>query len=50
MFAFLCQGAAADHYNQARDAGSTPDELGAYMRADMAKWKKLVHDAKLRLH
>jgi tripartite-type tricarboxylate transporter receptor subunit TctC len=30
--------------------GSTPEQLAAYMRADMAKWRKLVKEAGLQLH
>jgi tripartite-type tricarboxylate transporter receptor subunit TctC len=30
--------------------GSTPEQLGAYIRSDMAKWKKLVKEANLQLH
>jgi len=30
--------------------GSSPDELRAYINADIAKWRKLVRDANLRLY
>jgi tripartite-type tricarboxylate transporter receptor subunit TctC len=30
--------------------GSTPDQFGAHIRSEIAKWRKLVKDARLELH
>jgi len=30
--------------------GSTPAQFGAYMRSDIAKWRKLIKEADLKLH
>jgi tripartite-type tricarboxylate transporter receptor subunit TctC len=29
--------------------GSTPDEFGAYVRSEIAKWKKLVKAANIQM-
>jgi tripartite-type tricarboxylate transporter receptor subunit TctC len=30
--------------------GSTPDQFSAHIKSEIAKWRKLVKDAKLELH
>ena len=30
--------------------GSTPDEFSAHIKSEIAKWRKLVKEAKLELH